>query len=113
MQMLIEGLAIAAFNLMRKQTGDPTLADLLDYVLQDEGRHVTFGSFALKRSIPAMEGKTREFLEDFAFKACNQMYGRDERTGFQSIKTVWTEMGWLGLISSRIAPRYRETGLLD
>src|SRR5262245_2862309 len=29
MQMLIEGLAIAAFNLMRKQTGDPTLADLL------------------------------------------------------------------------------------
>jgi len=94
MQMLIEGLAIAAFNLMRRQTGDSTLADVLDYVLQDEGRHVNFGYFALRRAIPAMEPGTREFLEDFAFEACDAMYGRDERTGFQSIKTVWREMGW-------------------
>jgi hypothetical protein len=94
MQMLIEGLAIAAFNLMRRQTGDPTLATLLDYVLQDEGRHVNFGYFALKRAIPAMEPGRRELLEDFAFEACDAMYGRDERTGFQSIKTVWSEMGW-------------------
>jgi hypothetical protein len=96
MQMLIEGLAIAAFNLMRKQTGDPTLADLLDYVLQDEGRHVNFGYFALRRSIPGMEPAKREYLEDFTFKACDLMYARDERTGFQSIKNVWNEMGWDG-----------------
>ena len=96
MQMLIEGLAIAAFNLMRKQTGDPTLADLLDYVLQDEGRHVNFGYFALRRSIPEMEPAKREYLEDFTFRACDLMYARDERTGFQSIKTVWNEMGWDG-----------------
>ena len=147
MQMLIEGLAIAAFNLMRKQTGDPTLGDLLDYVLQDERRHVNFGYFALKRSIPLMDGKTLEFLEDFALKACDAMYGRDERTGFRSVKAVWNEMGWdadlvwrdsitnsqtikmfnrflftevliprlqrLGLISSRVEPRYRAIGLLD
>ena len=145
MQMLIEGLAIAAFNLMRKQTGDPTLADLLDYVLQDEGRHVNFGYFALRRSIPTMDPSKREMLEDFTFRACDQLYARDERTGFQSIKSVWTEMGWdgdaiwrdsvinsptvkafnsflfrdnlmprlerLGLISERIAPRYRAIGL--
>src|SRR5262249_2069876 len=96
MQMLIEGLAIAAFNLMRKQTGDPTLADLLDYVLQDEGRHVNFGYFALRRSIPTMDPSKREMLEDFTFRACDQLYARDERTGFQSIKRVWTEMGWDG-----------------
>src|SRR5216684_712359 len=94
MQMLIEGLAIAAFNLMRRQTGDPTLASVLDYVLQDEGRHVNFGYFALKRAIPAMDAGRRELLEDFAFEACDAMYGRDERTGFQSIKTVWSELGW-------------------
>ena len=145
MQMLIEGLAIAAFNLMRKQTGDPTLAALLDYVLQDEGRHVNFGYFALRRSIPTMDPSKRELLEDFTFRACDVMYARDERTGFQSIKSVWAEMGWdgdaiwrdsvtnsptvkafnsflfrdnlmprlerLGLISERIAPRYREIGL--
>jgi len=146
MQMLIEGLAIAAFNLMRKQTGDPTLSTLLDYVLQDEGRHVNFGYFALRRSIPDMDPAKREYLEDFTFKACDLLYARDERTGFQSIKTVWNEMGWdadkvwrdtvanspttktfnsflfqdnlmprlqrLNLISDRIAPRYKEIGLL-
>ena len=147
MQMLIEGLAIAAFNVMHKQTGDPTLAQLLDYVLQDEGRHVNFGYFALKRSIPDMEAAKREYLEDFTYKVCDLLYARDERTGFRSIRDVWNEMGWdgekiwretvktsqttkafnsflfqdnlmprlvrLGLISERIAPRYREIGLLS
>ena len=96
MQMIVEGLAIAAFNLMRKQTADPTLAQLLDYVLQDEGRHVNFGYFALRRSIPDMAPAKREYLEDFTFRICDAMYARDERTGFQSIKTVWNELGWDG-----------------
>jgi hypothetical protein len=93
MQMLIEGLAIAAFNLMHKQTGDPTLRDVLDYVLQDEGRHVNFGYFALRRTLPTMAPERRAELEDFALRACDAMYTRDEHTGFQSAKTVWTEMG--------------------
>jgi hypothetical protein len=146
MQMIVEGLAIAAFNVMRRQTGDPTLGQLLDYVLQDEGRHVNFGYFALRRSIPDMEPAKREYLEDFTFRVCDLMYARDERTGFRSIQDVWNEMGWdgekiwretvktsqttkafnsflfqenlmprlerLGLISDRIAPSYREIGLL-
>jgi hypothetical protein len=94
MQMLIEGLAIAAFNVMHKQTGDPTLAQLLDYVLQDEGRHVNFGYFALKRALPDMDGAKHELLEDFALRACDSMFARDERTGFQSVRGVWKEMGW-------------------
>jgi hypothetical protein len=147
MQMLIEGLAIAAFNLMRRQTADPTLAQLLDYVLQDEGRHVNFGYFALRRSIPTMEPARRAALEDFCVRACDAMYARDEHTGFQSIKGVWRELGWdadkiwretvttsqstrsfnsflfqdnlmprlvrLGLISERVAPRYRAIGLMN
>src|SRR5262249_15718123 len=141
MQMLIEGLAIAAFNIMHKQTGDPTLRDVLDYVLQDEGRHVNFGYFALRRAVPPMEAGKRAMLEDFALRACDAMYTRDEHTGFRSIKDVWWEMGldgdeiWrdgiansptvkafnrflftevliprllrLGLITERVAPRYR------
>src|SRR2546422_143614 len=69
---------------------------LLDYVLQDEGRHVNFGYFALRRSIPAMEPDKRAYLEDFTVKACDLMYARDERTGFRSIRDVWNEMGWDG-----------------
>jgi len=94
MQMIVEGLAIAAFNVMRRQTEDSTLAQLLDYVLQDEGRHVNFGYFALRRSIPDMGASVRERLEDFTFEVCDKMYARDERTGFQSVKSVWAEMGW-------------------
>ena len=96
MQMIVEGLAIAAFNVMRKQTADPTLASVLDYVLQDEGRHVNFGYFALRRSIPTMAPEKREYLEDFTFRVCDLMYARDERTGFRSIQNVWNEMGWDG-----------------
>ncbi len=96
MQMIVEGLAIAAFNVMRRQTADPTLAQVLDYVLQDEGRHVNFGYFALRRSIPEMDPDRRAFLEDFTLRACDLMYARDERTGFQSVKQVWNEMGWDG-----------------
>src|SRR5262249_4563903 len=147
MQMLIEGLASAAFNIMHKQTGDPSLGEVRDYVLQDEGRHVNFGYFALRRAVPAMEAGKRAMLEDFALRACDAMYTRDEHTGFRSIKDVWWEMGldgdeiWrdgiansptvkafnrflftevliprllrLRLITERVAPRYREIGLLD
>jgi hypothetical protein len=147
MQMLVEGLAIAAFNVMAKQTGDPTLASLLDYVLQDEGRHVNFGYFALRRSIPGLDGKRRDYLEDFALRACDAIFARDEHTGFRSITTVWDELGYdgaavwrdtvttsattkmfnrflfsdvliprldkLGLISDRVAARYREIGLVS
>ena len=96
MQMIVEGLAIAAFNVMRRQTADPTLGTVLDYVLQDEGRHVNFGYFALRRSIPTMEAEKREYLEDFTFRVCDLMYARDDRTGFRSIQNVWNEMGWDG-----------------
>lgn len=95
-QMIVEGLAIAAFNVMRKQTGDPTLSAVLDYVLQDEGRHVNFGYFALRRAIPTLPPGRRAVLEDFAFRACDAMYGRDEHTGFRSVRRVWNEMGWDG-----------------
>ena len=76
MQMLIEGLAIAAFNVMHKQTGDPTLRDVLDYVLQDEGRHVNFGYFALKRALPAMDPDKRALLVD-----CPDLFDRDTLYG--------------------------------
>jgi len=109
MQMIVEGLAIAAFNVMRRQTGDPTLGSLLDYVLQDEGRHVNFGYFALRRAIPEMEASRREYLEDFTFRVCDLMYARDERTGFQSIKNVWSEMGWDGDEIWRDTVRHSQT----
>ena len=94
MQMLIEGLAIASFNLMHRQTGDATLRQLLGYVLQDEGRHVNFGYFALKRAVPALEPGVRAQLEDFSVRVCESLCGPDENAGLVSIRDVWRELGW-------------------
>ena len=43
MQIIIEGLALAAFQMLKTITKDPLLKQLLHYVVRDEARHVTFG----------------------------------------------------------------------
>ena len=48
MQVLIEGLALAAFGLYRDMSTNPLVKQLLAYVMQDEARHVAFGRLALK-----------------------------------------------------------------
>ena len=48
MQVLIEGLALAAFGVLRDMTTQPLPKQILAYVMQDEARHVAFGRMALK-----------------------------------------------------------------
>ena len=43
MQIVIEGLALSAFNTTRETTPDPVLKDIVYLVTRDEARHVTFG----------------------------------------------------------------------
>jgi hypothetical protein len=93
MQMIVEGLAIAAFNVMRRETSDPVLANLLEYVLRDESRHINFGMLSLRQSIPAASPAVRESLEDFAFSVCDRLYEREGGGGFRSMRVVWDGMG--------------------
>ncbi len=48
MQVLIEGLALAAFGVHRDVAANPLVKQLLAYVMQDEARHVAFGRLALR-----------------------------------------------------------------
>ena len=48
MQIMVEGLALAAFGFMHQMTGDPLLKKLLRYVMADEARHVAFGVLSLQ-----------------------------------------------------------------
>ena len=48
MQVLIEGLALAAFGMIRDTTDKPLPRQILAYVMQDEARHVAFGRMALR-----------------------------------------------------------------
>ena len=48
MQIMVEGLALAAFGFIHQLTTEPLLKQLLRYVMSDEARHVAFGVLSLK-----------------------------------------------------------------
>ncbi|MGH2684071.1 MAG: ferritin-like domain-containing protein, partial [Actinomycetota bacterium] len=48
MQIMVEGLALAAFGFMYQMTNEPLMKQLLRYVMSDEARHVAFGVLSLK-----------------------------------------------------------------
>ncbi len=73
MNMIVEGLALAAFHNMRRQATCPLLRDLTHYVLQDESRHVAFGNVYTRELIGAMHDDDREDVAQFAFDAVKSM----------------------------------------
>src|SRR5262245_30199968 len=73
MNMVIEGLALAAFHNMRRQATCPLLRSLTGYVLQDESRHVAFGHLYLAQTIAEMHPDEREDVAQFAFDAIKGM----------------------------------------
>ena len=48
MQIMVEGLALAAFGFLHQMTTEPLLKQLLRYVMSDEARHVAFGVLSLQ-----------------------------------------------------------------
>src|SRR5262249_53415046 len=48
MQIMVEGLAMAAFGYMHQTCTEPLLTDLTHNVMRDESRHVAFGVLALQ-----------------------------------------------------------------
>jgi hypothetical protein len=88
MQIIIEGLAMAAFGNLFQITQEPLLKDLIKYVMKDESRHVAFGVVSLKdfyNDMPAAELRDRE---DFIIYACELM--RNRLVGDQIARA----MGW-------------------
>jgi P-aminobenzoate N-oxygenase AurF len=76
MQVLIEGLALAAFGLIRNQATEPLGKALNAYVMQDEARHVMFGRLALRDLYPQLTQAERDEREEFCVEACYRMRDR-------------------------------------
>ncbi|MDT7545472.1 MAG: hypothetical protein QOE99_1582, partial [Actinomycetota bacterium] len=87
MQVLIEGLALAAFGMLRDITTKPLPKQILSYVMQDEARHVAFGRLALKDAYRDLTSAERDEREEFVVEACYLM--RDRIRG----KEVWGQCG--------------------
>jgi hypothetical protein len=71
MNMIVEGLALGAFNNMYRQTNEPLLKSITFNVMRDESRHVSFGHTYLTPMIAKMHPDDVEDLAQFAFDGVN------------------------------------------
>jgi hypothetical protein len=88
MQIIIEGLAMAAFGNLFQLAKEPLLKELLRYVMRDESRHVAFGVLSLRDFYRDMAPNEVRDREDFVIYACELM--RDRLVGSQ----IADAMGW-------------------
>ncbi len=68
MQVLIEGLALAAFQRIRDYAKNPLCQAVNAYVMQDEARHVAFGRIALREYYPQLTAAERREREQFVIE---------------------------------------------
>ena len=125
MQIMVEGLALAAFGLIYQQTEEPLLKQLLRYVMADEARHVAFGVLSLKEVYKDMTQAELRDRQEFAFEAALRMRDRFLQ------QEVWERMGadvkkiipvayadplrqeFQQLLFTKIVPNCKKLGLLD
>jgi hypothetical protein len=88
MQVLIEGLALAAFQRYRDSAHNPLVQQVNTYVMQDEARHVAFGRIALRDLYPQLTDLERAEREDFVIDACRAMRDRFDQ------REVWENLGF-------------------
>ena len=86
-QIMVEGLALAAFGMIRNNTQEPLLKELTAYVMGDEARHVAFGVLSLRDYYSEQPDSVKREREDFVYEAARLM--RD-RFLFQE---VWERQG--------------------
>lgn len=87
MQVVIEGLALAAFAGIRDNSQNPLAASVNAFVMEDEARHVAFGRLALREYYPHLSQAERNEREEFLVEACFLMRDRFEA------REVWTHLG--------------------
>jgi hypothetical protein len=125
MQIMVEGLALAAFGNMQQMTNEPLLKKLLRYVMSDEARHVAFGVLSLQEVYAHMSDKEIKERQEFAYEASVRMRDR-----FMS-QEVWSRMGvnprdvvplvlndptrevFQQMLFAKIVPNCKKLGLLD
>jgi hypothetical protein len=124
MQLVIESLALAAFNVLKVNTADPVLHDLLDLVLRDEARHVAFGVSYMEQFVQTLSPQEVEERALFAFEACRVMrerivptdvfehYGWDVEEGRRRFLAAGQMDLFRNLLFTRIMPNLNKVGLL-
>ena len=125
MQILVEGLAMAAFANFHQLTSEKLLKDLIHLVMRDESRHVAFGVLSLQDYYAQMPTSERRDREDFVIEACELMRDRligEETADYfglerEPYKQCMLDSPILQLfrmqLFARIVPNLRRLGLLS
>ena len=66
MQILVEGLAMGAFATIYQHSHDPILVKLMQLVMTDEAFHHKFGKIWADKTIPKLDEKEQNIIEDWA-----------------------------------------------
>jgi len=125
MQIMVEGLALAAFGFIHSFTTEPLLKQLLKYVMADEARHVAFGVLSLQEFYEQLSTAEIRERQEFAFEAAVRMRDRFLQ------QEVWERMGvpvkeivplvmqapdraaFQSMLFAKIVPNCKKLGLLD
>ena len=125
MQIMVEGLALAAFGFLHDTTTEPLLKQLLRYVMSDEARHVAFGVLSLQEFYAGLSESELQERKEFAFEAAVRMRDRFLQ------QEVWERLGvpvreavsvvqrsperqlFQRMLFSKIVPNCKKLGLLD
>ncbi|HYY74453.1 MAG TPA: ferritin-like domain-containing protein [Solirubrobacterales bacterium] len=125
MQIMVEGLALAAFGMMHfMNPHERLLQQITGYVMRDEARHVAFGVLSLEDVYRQMTSSELREREDFVIEAAHLMRDRLlmqevwERLGYDL--AVWTRwsietpfmQAFRQLLFSKIVPNLKRLGLL-
>ena len=125
MQIMVEGLALAAFGFLHQLTNEPLLKKLLRYVMSDEARHVAFGVLSLQEVYAEMSDAEMKDRIEFAYEASVRMRDRFMQ------QEVWDRLGidtkeiaplmladpsrlmFQQMLFSKIVPNCKKLGILD
>ena len=129
MQIMVEGLALAAFGMAYQTTQEPLFKQLLRYVMSDEARHVAFGVLSLKEYYEGLSDAEMMDRQEFAFEAAVRMRDRflqqevwermdvPVRDAIRVFKQDDPELKnqdpFQQLLFSKIVPNCKKLGLLD
>jgi hypothetical protein len=139
MQIVIEGLALSAFNTTRETTPDPVLKDIVYLVTRDEARHVTFGVNYLEEYVKTLTDEERQERAQFAYEACVisrerlvatdvfRHFGWDVEEARKTVldgfvmshfrnllfQRVIPNLARIGLMTDEIRPKFEELGILE
>ena len=124
MQIVLEGLALAAFHIAMNDTDDPVLKELLYLVIRDEARHVTFGVNYLEEFVATLSEEEKEDRAQFAYEACivsrdrliptdvYRHFGWDVEETCQVLVERGLNADFLNMLYARIIPNLARIGLL-